>query len=268
MNHAVLLKIPPIENLEAIASALAQIERINVFDARTQVRRGWGFVENQATPERAQHLVTQLNERGIESFALPCADLLKLSEPQKMHGFRMDPEGLTPEGEGGRELGLPIPWKELMIVAAAGFHKEVIRKEAGGNSDHSKAQMVGLGIFLFTGMPVGIFGGKKKQEESPESRSHEFIKFAQLITTSGKSFVFKPSSFNFTGLGPLKQLNMSLNFQVMVSELLKLSSAMPNLGARLLQDKKPLSAANYAGIRDFETELRWMVNVAKFHRRS
>jgi len=121
--------------------------------------------------------------------------------------------------------------------------------------------MMGLGVFLVTGMPMGLFGGGKKKNAKPV-KSTCVITFGRIVTTVGEQFAFSTDHFDFSGLAEKKQMNMGANFRMVLGEWARASSAKVNLGARLLLENRSITLANYTGLHDFETELLWLVNAA------
>jgi hypothetical protein len=119
--------------------------------------------------------------------------------------------------------------------------------------------MIGLGIFLVTGIPVGIFGGGRKAEAKP-AKSIKLISFGQMITSQNESFFFNPEHFDFSGLDAAKEVNATRNYRTFVALLAARSRARLNLGGRCILARQSLSAANYQSLHDFETELLWMLN--------
>ena len=188
------------------------------------------------------------------------SDLHMPSEPNVMIGFTSNGEEFTPRLQLPTAHPQPILWDDLAIVAAGGFTEEVVRRDTAARGPSAGAQLLGLGVLLMTGMPTkGLFGGKKKKEEAPAKTTH-LCTFGQLVLTNGESLFFDPDHFDFSGLGALKQLNASLNFRALVSEFARVSFARTNLGARCLLGNKSVSAANYHSLKDFETELLWLLN--------
>jgi hypothetical protein len=121
--------------------------------------------------------------------------------------------------------------------------------------------MLGIGVFLVTGVPTGIFGGKRKKDAKPV-KSSRVITFGRIVTAGGEQFVFRPDHFDYTGLGGKKQINAGANFRALLGELARLSSARLNFGARLLLENRSITFANYTCLHDFETELLWLHNAA------
>jgi len=52
---------------------------------------------------------------------------------------------------------------------------------------------------------MGMFGGKKKQEE--EVKRGQFTSYGQIVTRELESFYFDPEHVNYTGLRDQKHLN-------------------------------------------------------------
>ena len=54
MSYSVLFRQPPVDQFDALAPAVRQAYGITDFDARAKIRRGWGFLERNATAEDAR----------------------------------------------------------------------------------------------------------------------------------------------------------------------------------------------------------------------
>jgi hypothetical protein len=122
--------------------------------------------------------------------------------------------------------------------------------------------MVGLGVFMVTGIPPGLLGGgkKKKKDEKP-AKTVRVITFGRIVTTGGEQFAFSPDHFDFTGLAEKKQINAAGELSRVPRRVRRATvPAQVNLGARLLLENRSLTFANYGGLHDFETELLWMYN--------
>ena len=259
MGHAVLFSEFPIDHLDAVAAAVGEAYGIPEFDARAKIRRGWGFLERDATPERAAQIVAGLRDRGVAAFAVDRADLLLPSEPQVIKGFQMTEDGFLPVRQLPGAEG-QVPWPEILILAAGGFSEEIIRREAGGKEADTRKLLMSAGIFMLTGIPVGLLGGRKK-EASKKVVSQRLFTFGRIVTESGEQFAFHPDHFDFSGLGPGKQLNAAANFHAFFEELARRTPARLNRGARFVVENKSLTLANYQSFGDLETELTWLLNV-------
>lgn len=257
MSYSVLFKEFPIDRLDEIRDPVSRACGIAHVDAPVKIRRGWGFLEQNIPQEQAEALVEALHQHGIAARAIPDEQIREPEEPIVITGFESDPAGFIPTIQLTKHQTRFIPWSEVMILAAGGFAEDVIRRQAVEKS-HKAATMVGIGVFLLTGLPSGLLGNRKKKEVR-EVRS-QFVSFGQIITTRLESFFFNPEHFNFSGLGANKQLNTSLNYRTFFAEFARLSPARLNLGARLLLDRKSLALASYQRTRDFELELKWILN--------
>jgi hypothetical protein len=258
VSYSVLFQEFPLDHLDAAAAAVSQVYGIPNYDARARVRKGWGFLEHDVAAERATQIADGLTALGVPVRAVANSELRTPADPQVMIGFSLDAIGFTPHPQDPRTPVVTIPWAELRILAAGGFAEEVLRREAGSAEPSGKARMVGLGIFLVTGLPVGLMGGKKK--EAKPVKTSRFITFGELITRAGAAWYFNPESFDFAGLGAAKQLNVAGNFRELITAVGQASPARLNHGAALLRDHKPLTLANYQTLHDFETEISWMLN--------
>jgi hypothetical protein len=260
VSHLVLFREFPLDKLDAIANAVAGIYKIPAYDARTKVRHGWGFLERDLPEEEARRISNALTEQGIAAMAVPTAELIHPPRPEVMVGFQPEAEGFIPQLHLPKTQPHPIAWSDVSILAAGGFTEEIVRRDTANAGKSGKEQLIGLGVFLVTGIPSGVFGSKKK-EPTPVKTNHP-ITFAQILTVQGESFHLDPEHFDFSGLGQRKQVNASLNFRTLIAEFARLTTARLNLGARHVLGNQSMTLANYQSLRDFEIELLWLLNTS------
>ncbi len=261
MSYSILFREFPLDHLETIAEVVSQIYQITLFDARTKIRRGWGFLENNIAEERAREIVDGLASRNIAAFSVPNKALRETNPPKMMMGFESDVGGFVPRLQLKQDQASYIPWQQVLILAAGGFYEEIVRHQLDPTKSCTSS-MLEASIFMVAGLPIRL--GDKKKKTMKDVKSNRFISFGQIVTSQGDAFYFNPDRFDFSGLGNQKQLNVSLNYRVMFSEFLRLCPVNLNWGARFLLNNQPLSMANYLKTKDFETELRWMFNVISF----
>ena len=260
MNYSVLLTDYDPDRIETLSRGVAEVYRILPLDAQQRLRHGWGFLERETSAPRAAEIVAALTERGVRAQAIANDQLRQTEPPLVMLGFAADADGFTPALQDPQAASRAVRWDEIAIVAAGGFSEETMRREAG-KSQVQMPSMIGLGIFLTTGIPVGMFRGRQPKNKKPV-KATRFISFGQIVTTRGESFFGNPEHFDFSCLGEKKQVNASLNFRFFIAWFAERSSARLNLGARCVLGNKSLSLANYQSLHDFETELLWMINTA------
>ncbi len=261
VSYSVLFRRFPLEQLDALAPVVAQTFGVTDFDARTKIRKGWGFLEREATEEDARQIVEVIGEWAGGAVAIDNAQLQAPAEPKVMTGFEPAEEDVTLRLQSPQDPARRVDWSDVGVVAAGGFSEEVIHRESGGDEKKMGKMMLGLGVFLVTGVPVGIFGGGKKKKDAQPVKSSRTITFGRIVTRSGEQFAFSPDHFDFSGLGEKKQMNAGANFRVLLGEFARLTPAQLNFGARLLLDNRSLTFANYTSLHDFETELLWLMNV-------
>jgi len=262
VNYAILFHRFPLDQIDVLAPIVARTYGITDFDARTKIRKGWGFLERETTEENARRVAVAIGDTAGGVAIVDNAQMRTPAAPLVITGGEITEGGVTVKLQSPKEPPRLVAWTELGVVAVGRFSEEIIHREAGGNEQTTKQMMIGLGVFMVTGIPPigGLSGrGKKKKEEKPVKTSR-VITFGRIVTTTGEQFVFGPNHFDFSGLGAKKELNTMTNFRVLIGELARLSPAKLNLGARLLLDNQSLSLANYGGLRDFETELLWLMN--------
>src|SRR5436309_14853421 len=108
VNFSVLFCEFPLDHFDETAAAVTAVYQITNYDARMKIRRGWGFLERDATEETAGKIVTALGEQRIGALAVPNEELRTLGEPKVMTGFQMDSEGLVPKLKSTVEETHPI----------------------------------------------------------------------------------------------------------------------------------------------------------------
>jgi hypothetical protein len=261
VSYSVLFRQFPLEHLDALAPVVAEAYGIPDYDARTKIRKGWGFLDRNATEEEARRVAEAIGDLVGGIVVIENGQLRSVSKPRVITGFESDEGGVALRLQSPQDPPHMVKWTEIAIVAAGRFSEEIIQREAGGDQQKMAGMMVGVGVFMVTGIPPGMLGGgkKKKKDEKP-AKTVRVITFARVVTTGGEQFAFSPEHFDFTGLAEKKQINATANFRAVLAELSGRSAAQVNLGARLLIDNRSLTFANYGGLNDFETELLWMFN--------
>lgn len=245
------------DEFETVTPLVRQAYGILDYDARTKIRKGWGFLERNAEEEKAQAIGGAL---GDLVSVIDNAVLKQPADPLTMTGFSFVEEGVVPRWQSPQEPGRLILWTDILAVAAGGFSEDVIRMESGGKDFKMGSKLMGLGMFALTGIPPGLLGGGDKKKDPKPVKSSRIITFGCVLTRRGEQLAFSPEKFDFGGLGVNKQMNTGGNFRVFVSELKRQSSARLNLGARYMMENKSLTLANYQSLGDFETELLWLLN--------
>ncbi len=78
VGYAILFRQFPLDQLDALAPVVAGIYGINDYDARTKIRKGWGFLERDASKEDALRIV-----EGVGDYAggVVCIDNTALRMP-------------------------------------------------------------------------------------------------------------------------------------------------------------------------------------------
>jgi hypothetical protein len=261
VNYSVLFRQFPLDHLDALAPVVAEAYGVPDYDARTKIRKGWGFLDRNATEEDARRVVEAIGDLAGGVVVIENAQLRSASNPKVITGFESGESGVTLRLQSPQEPPRVVEWLEIGIVAAGRFSEEIIQREAGGDQQKMAGMMVGVGLFMVTGIPPGLLGGGKKKKEEKPVKSVRVITFGRIVTTGGEQFAFSPDHFDFAGLAEKKQINAAANFRAFLGELAGHTTAQVNLGARLLLENRSLTFANYSGLHDFETELLWMHNV-------
>jgi len=227
VSYSVLFRQFPLDQLDALAPLVAQTFGINDYDARTKIRKGWGFLERGATEQDARRIVEAMGDLAGGVVAIDNTQLLTLADPKVMTRFDAVPNGMMLVLQSPQEPTRLVEWSELSVVAAGRVSEDILVRESGGNERTMGKMMMGLGVFLVTGIPTGIFGGKKKKDAKPV-KSSRVITFGRIVTTVGEQFAFNPDHFDFSGLAEKKQMNMG-----------EFSRVARRVGSRVVGESEP-----------------------------
>ena len=260
MSYSVLFRRFPWDHLDELAPVVARAYGRNDYDARAKIRRGWGFLERDASEENARRIEAAMGDCSGGVIAIDNTELRVPADPKVVTAFESSAAAATFHLQYPQEPMRVIEWARVGVVAAGAFSEEIIRRESGGNERSTAKMMMGLGVFFVTGLPLGLFGGGKQKDAKPV-KSSRVITFGRVVTTAGEQFAFSPDHLDFSGLGEKKQMNTAANFRALLAEFAQRTSARLNLGARLLLENRAITFANYTSLHDFETELLWTLNV-------
>jgi len=260
VSHSILFRQFPLDHLDALTPIVALAYGIPEYDARTKVRKGWGFLDRNAPEADARRMVEAVGDIAGGVVAIDNDQLRSLSVPKIVTGFESADNGVTLRPQSTQQPPHPVSWSEIGVVAAGRISEDIIQREAGGDQQRMAGMMVGVGVFMITGIPPGLLGGGKKKKEEKPVKSARVLTFGRIITTAGEQFAFNPDHFDFAGLGGKKQIHAAANFRAFLVELSSRTRARLNLGARLVIENRSLTHANYGGLHDFETELLWMIH--------
>lgn len=260
VSYSVLFRQFPLDHLDALVPVVARAYGVPEYDARTKIRNGWGFLDRNATEAEARRIAEAIGDLAGGAVFIENEQLRSMSKPKVITGFVSTENGVTLRPQSTKEPPLVVDWSEIAIVAAGRFSEEIIQREAGGDQQKMAGMMVGVGVFMVTGIPPGLIGGGKKKKDDKPAKTVRVITFGRVVTAGGEQFAFSPDHFDFAGLAEKKQINAAANFRALLAELSGHAKPQVNLGARLLLENRSLHFANYGGLNDFETELLWMFN--------
>src|ERR1039458_7447805 len=236
VSQAILFRQFPLDQLDALAPVVAQVYGLNDYDARSKIRKGWGFLEREVREEDAQRIVEGMGDCAGGVLAIDGTALRAPAPPQVTTGVEFAPNGFTLRLQSPKDPTRFLEWTQVEVVSAGQFSEEIIKRASGGDEKKIGTMMLGMGVFLVTGIPPGLLGGgKKKKKDAKPEKTTRTITFGRIVTTGGEQFAFSPEHFDYSGLADKKQLNTAANFRVLLAELASLTSAKVNLGARLLQ---------------------------------
>src|SRR5580700_9023020 len=95
VSYAILVRQFPLDQLDALAPVVAQAYGLNDYDARTKIRKGWGFLERDATEEDAQRIVAAIGDGAGGAVAIDNTTLRAPKQPLVTTGVEFAPNGFT-----------------------------------------------------------------------------------------------------------------------------------------------------------------------------
>jgi hypothetical protein len=122
--------------------------------------------------------------------------------------------------------------------------------------------MIGLGVMMVTGIPMGMGKGKdvKKITQETELYLHldVFIEEAGVL----RRLHVNANQFNFSSLGNVQLTGGLVNFRLLLQTLDRhAGSVVRNRGFWGFLSNRPLSGLGYETRADYEKELRWLLSI-------
>src|ERR1039458_10029412 len=133
VSYSVLFREFPLDQLDALAPVVAQTFGLTDFDARTKIRKGWGFLEREATEEDARRIVAAIGDVAGGVTVVDNSQLRTLAEPKVMLRFDAAPNGMMLRLQSPKEPTCLVEWSEVSVVAAGRVSEDTIVRESGGN---------------------------------------------------------------------------------------------------------------------------------------
>src|SRR5580658_2265516 len=133
VNYSVLFQQFPLDHLDALAPVVAEAYGVPDYDARTKIRKGWGFLDRNATEEQAHRVVEAIGDLAGGAVFIGNEQLRSVSKPKVITGFESAESGLTLRLQSLKEPPRTLEWSEIGIVAAGRFSEEIIQHETAGD---------------------------------------------------------------------------------------------------------------------------------------
>ena len=170
VNYSVLFRQFPLDQLDALAPVVAEAYDIPDYDARTKIRKGWGFLDRNATEEQARRVAEAIGDAVGGVVIIDNEQLRSVSNPKVITGFESAESGVTLRLQSPQIPPRPIEWSEIGIVAAGRFSEEIIQREAGGDKQKMAGDDGGARRVHGDGHPPGAARRRQKKEEGRETR--------------------------------------------------------------------------------------------------
>ena len=129
VSYSVLFREFPVEHIDVLAPVIRQVYEITDFDARTKIRKGWGFLEREVTEEEARRIVEGIGDVAGGAAAVENAQLRTPAEPKVVIGFEPGEHGVTLQLQSPQDPPRLVKWPEMRVVAAGRFSEEIIVRE-------------------------------------------------------------------------------------------------------------------------------------------
>jgi hypothetical protein len=260
-GFSVLLAKPELPPADKVAQVLASFKGETAFDARQRAKHTWGFLWEYLDQAEAERLAGLSTAAGLEARAVPMDRVARLPPGPPVHWLRAAPEGIF-YTTGSDTAEKACPWDQVRLVAAAGLKEQISFTKTVKEGPSDKERMIGLGITMITGIPVGM--GKSKEVKKTVQTTELFLHMDVFIQgpQGPVRLPVNAEQFNYSALGEARANNVFGNFRLLLQHVdSHAGSVLRNKGARTLMAGQPVTAAGYEGRADYEKEARWLLTL-------
>ncbi|MBL0058337.1 MAG: hypothetical protein IPP35_04360 [Elusimicrobia bacterium] len=258
-DWTVLLSDPAGADPGALARFFAARQKIPMIDAQRTARHSWGFLGRDLPEPEALALVQSASAAGLPAMAVETKDVSVLGPPSSAHGAVFEGD-LMNVAVGIPSTIRPLPLSSLQVLSVASLRKDVMVTKTVKEEVSGGRKLVGLGIMLTTGIPVGM--GKAKEVQQTTTAT-EWVMFLDIFGDGGR-WRAVPSAFDFSGLGAEMGAGGPENLRRLLVLLHRLApGALLNRGARWWLEGRPLGNAGYDEPSDVDQEARWLLTLSR-----
>jgi len=230
---------------------LSEFCRLNSNDAGHIARHCWGFMGENLSPAAAASLAEKCGTYGVKTITLPSVKMARREAPVLIKKADLGTGAFSYTGGAG--LGANANFSDILVLSAAPIKEETAKIVKSVESPSSGEKALRLGIMAATGLPIGI--GKSKEVKKEVKTSETAFRLDIILKQANTRLRLNPAAFDFSCLKEKKTYSSQMNFKVMCAELAALApKALKNTGLWAIIEHKPLGAAAYDGMEDFEKE--------------
>jgi hypothetical protein len=258
-DWTVLLSDPSGADPAVLGRFFAAKNKIPLIDAQRLARHSWGFLGRDLPEVEALALVQSAGAAGIPAMAIENIDVSVLGGPSSAHGATFEGD-LMKLAVGIPSTIRPLPLASIQVLSVASLRKDTMVTKTVKEEVSGGRKLMGLGIMLTTGIPVGMGKAKEVQKMTTET---EWVMFLDIFGDGGRWRAI-PSAFDFKGLGSEMGAGGPDNLRRLLILLHRLApGAFLNRGARWWLEGRPLGNVGYDEPSDVDQEARWLLTLSR-----
>jgi hypothetical protein len=234
---------------------------IPLIDAQRLARRAWGFLGENLDETSARALAEKAVGAGIKSTVVAVTEVPARIDPVSVHGAFFS-EGQVDLRVGIPSVSCPIELSRIRLLSVANLRRDSLVTKTTKEESSTGRKILGLGVMLTTGIPIGLGGSKESKKTVTET---EWFLFLDLFA-EGKRWRLAPAGFDFSGLGADKGAAGPDNLRRLLIQFQRNApQALLGRGAREWMAGRPFSV--YDDESDLDRESRWLLALEKSHGR-
>jgi hypothetical protein len=246
-------EVPP------VAEVLAREKKLLIADAALAARRCWGFAADNVEKSVSDRLAMALNSAGIGGVSIPVSLVEPLSPVTPVNKIEFLEGALNLWAKTGESLR--VTSQALTLVAAVCYRQTTKKEVKVQEGPDLKQQAVRMGIFMTTGIPLGL--GRKPKEVVKVTESSDLVYGLDLCQKEGAMRLrILAEDFDYSCLKGKMTYNTIENFRSLIEAITHSSPlALRNRGTRVLIERRPINNMGYDTIEDMERESRWLLTL-------
>jgi hypothetical protein len=259
--YTVLLADPAGADPGVLARFFSTEKGIPLIDAQRLARRAWGFLGENLDETSARALADKAAGAGIKSMVVAATEVSPRIDPAFVHGAFFS-EGQVELRVGIPSVPCPVALSQIQLLSVGNLRRDSLVTKTTKVESSAGRKILGLGVMLTTGIPIGMGGSKESKKTVTET---EWLLFLDLFA-EGKRWRLVSAGFDFSGLGADKGAAGPDNLRRLLSMFQRHApQALLGRGAREWVAGRPFSV--YDEEADLDRESRWLLALEESHGR-